>query len=117
MDVIILAAWEHNVPAPESPASRHNRDNEQMRGDWQLKANNANNLLTEGKLNYDEDGRYDRNFNHRGGEVYGNEDGTWGYEADGRNSRIYVDRNTKISAVNDKKSEVWDSPEVHQDWN
>jgi hypothetical protein len=111
-----MAAWEKNVPAPESPASRHHRDNEQMRGDWQGTTGTlANNLTVTGKLTYDSDGRYDRNFNHRGGEVYGNENGTWGYEADGRNSRIYVDRNTKLSAVNGKKSEIWDSPAVHKD--
>ena len=110
-----MAAWEHNVPTPESPASRHNRDNEQQRGDWQGVNGAANNLSTQGKLVYDADGRYDRFFNHRGGDIYGTEAGTWHVEADGRNSRIYVDRTTKVSAVNDKISEVWDSPEVHED--
>ncbi len=113
--MIILAAWEHNVPAAEKPASRHHRDNEQQRGDWQLSNNAANNLTVGSKLAYDADGRYDRQYNHRGGEVWGQEDGTYDYETDGRNSREYVDRDTKLSAINGKKSEVWDSPEVHQD--
>jgi hypothetical protein len=115
--VFILAAWEHNVPAPEKPVSRYHRTEEQMRGDWQGKQGTlANNLEVDStKLVYDADGRYDRKFNHRGGDIYGTEAGTFVLEADGRNSRIYVDRETKLSAENGLKSEVWDSPEVHRD--
>jgi hypothetical protein len=113
-DVIIIAAWEHNVPTPETPAQRYERTEHQMRGDWQLKANVANNLEVAGKLVYDADGRYERKFDHRGGEIYGTETGEWHEEVDGRNSRIYVDPKTKLSAENGKKSEVWDSPAVHR---
>lgn len=109
--MFILAAWEHNVPAPESAASRYHRTEEQMRGDWQGATGTlVNNLNVDGKLVYDADGRYDREFNHRGGDIYGKENGTFANEADGRNSRIYVDRQTKLSAENGLKSRIWDSP-------
>jgi hypothetical protein len=111
-----MAQWEKNVPTAETPAQRFHRDAEQMRGDWQGASGTlVNDLTVSGKLTYDADGRYDRQYNHRGGEVYGTEDGTYEYEVDGRNSREYVDRNTKLSAVNGQKSEVWDSPASHRD--
>ncbi len=117
MDVIYnMAAWENNVPTPENPASRFHRDLEQMRGDWQGTTGTlANNLDPQGKLTYKAGYRYEREYQHRGGEWWGQEDGTFDYEVDGRSSREYVDRTSKLSAVTGKKSEVWDSPAVHQD--
>lgn len=109
--MFIIAAWEKNVPTAETAASRYNRDTQSMRGDWQGATGTlVNDLEVTGKLVYDADGRYDREFNHRGGDLYYTEDGTLRNEADGRNSRIYVDRQTKLSAENGLKSRIWDSP-------
>src|SRR5690242_8708736 len=82
-------------PPSETPAQRYARDVSQRQGDWQ--GNEDGNLV------YDADGRIDRDFLQRGGDVYYTYDVDGNpvpqYDVNGRNERIYVDEATGDSAV------------------
>lgn len=82
-------------PPSETPAQRYARDVSQRQGDWQGNA--------EGALVYDADGRIDRDFGQRGGDVYYTYDVNGNpvpnLDVNGRNERIYVDEATGDSAV------------------
>lgn len=98
------------APAPETPAERFERDVEQRRGDnngatldmttgkWTANANGKLAYVAADALG----GRTDREFAHRRGDHYLDEDGVMQYDVDGRNSREYADKSTLVSAVNDK---------------
>ena len=93
-------------PPSETPAQRYARDVSQRRGDWQGN--------TEGGLVYDADGRVDREFLQRGGDVYYtydvNGEPVRNVDVNGRNERIYVDYATGDSAVlNAGKSDRYDA--------
>lgn len=92
-------------PPAETAAQRYARDVSQRRGDWQGSE--------EGNLVYDADGRIDREFLQRGGDVYytydSNGEPVAHYDTNGRNERIYVNYATGDSAVqNAGKSERYD---------
>lgn len=96
------------APAAETPAERFARDVEARRGD-----NNGADLVNgewvaheDGELDYvgpnATGGRTDREYLQRRGDHWADEDGELQYDEDGRNSREYADRETLVSAVNDR---------------
>lgn len=93
-------------PPSESAAQRYARDVSQRRGDWQGNE--------EGDLVYDADGRIDREFLQRGGDVYYtydvNDKPVAHLDVNGRNERQYVNYATGDSAIQGAgKSERFDA--------
>lgn len=108
-----MAAWEEAGKAAmvvESPESRWARDAEARGGDWQVKTTDQVQGLKNQVLEYDADGRLDREYLQRGGDVYyadgktGLNDRVATVDEDGRNAREYADPETLVSAITGTKS-------------